>query len=98
MLRHVNKDHVVPELQLPECLYRLMVTALAKAMDGERRLASRSGVGDGLRGWFKGHLEPVSSVFLEQRVYVCDPLLDVVHGRFSHSVGNIELGLGLIRV
>jgi hypothetical protein len=31
MLRLVNKDHIVPELQLLECLYRLMIAADAEA-------------------------------------------------------------------
>jgi hypothetical protein len=52
-LRHVNEDHVVPELQLLERLHRLMVAG--EAMDGERRLAGRSGMGDGLCGWIAGH-------------------------------------------
>jgi hypothetical protein len=50
MLRHVNEDHVVPELQLVECLYRLMMTAMPEAMDGQGRLSRSSGVGNGLGG------------------------------------------------
>jgi len=30
MLRHINEDHVVPQLQLFERLYRLMMALLAK--------------------------------------------------------------------
>jgi hypothetical protein len=48
MLRHLNKDHVVPKPQLFECLYRLMIAALGEAMHGERRLASCPCVGNGL--------------------------------------------------
>ena len=48
MLRHVNEDHVVPELQFLERLYRLMVAA--EAMHSERRLAARSCVTNGLVG------------------------------------------------
>ena len=31
MLRHVNKDHIVPELQLVERFHRLMIAAEAEA-------------------------------------------------------------------
>ena len=48
MLRHINEDHVVPELQLLERLHRLMVAA--EAMDRELRLAANSSVTNGLCG------------------------------------------------
>jgi hypothetical protein len=48
VLRHVNKDHVVPELQLLEGLYRLVVTI--ETMDRERRLAAGSCMADRLGG------------------------------------------------
>jgi hypothetical protein len=32
MLRHVKKDHIVPELQLLECLYRLMIAAMTTTL------------------------------------------------------------------
>ena len=50
MLRHVNKDHIVPELQLVERFHRLMIAAEAEAMDGQRCLATRSSMGNGLCG------------------------------------------------
>jgi hypothetical protein len=48
MLGHLGVDHIVPELQLLEGLHRLMIAAEAEAMDGQRRLATRSGVANGL--------------------------------------------------
>ena len=50
MLRHVNEDHIVPELQLLERLPRLMIAAEAETMDGQRCLATRSSVGNSLCG------------------------------------------------
>jgi hypothetical protein len=47
MLRHVDEDHVDPELQLLERLYRLMITA--ETMDRERRLDAGSSMADGFR-------------------------------------------------
>jgi hypothetical protein len=43
-LGQVNEDHVVPEPQLLECLYRLMMTALAQAMHFQGCFARSSGV------------------------------------------------------
>ena len=40
VLRHINEDHVVPELQFLECLYRLMIAARPEPMHSERRLAA----------------------------------------------------------
>jgi hypothetical protein len=37
VLGDVNEDHVVPELQFLECLYRLMIAI--EAMDGQRLFA-----------------------------------------------------------
>ena len=48
MLRHVNEDHVVPELQFLERLHRLVVAA--EAMDRELRLAAGSGMANGFVG------------------------------------------------
>jgi hypothetical protein len=93
-----SPDDVVLEPQLLECLYRLMVTTLAKAMDGQRRFAGSSGVSNGLCRSVDRHLESVSCVFLEQRVYIYNPLLDVVDRRFSHFFGHVERDLGLIGV
>ena len=42
VLGHINKDHVIPELQLLERLDRLMVAA--EAMDGQLRLAAGAGI------------------------------------------------------
>jgi hypothetical protein len=44
VLRHINEDHVVPELQFLERLSGLMIAALSRAMDGECRLSSCSGL------------------------------------------------------
>ena len=49
LLRHVNEDHVVPELQLLECLNRLMMAPLAEAMHDEGGFAAGSCVSDRLR-------------------------------------------------
>jgi len=48
VLGHVNEDHVVPEPQLFECLYRLMVAA--ETMDRQLRLAAGSRMSDRLCG------------------------------------------------
>jgi len=61
VLRHVNKDYIVPEFQLLERLHRLMVTADAEAMRGERRLAGGASVGNGLCRLATRHLETISS-------------------------------------
>ena len=50
VLRHFNEDHVVPELQLLERLHRLMIAAEAETMDGQRRLAASSSMGNGFCG------------------------------------------------
>jgi len=42
-----------------------------------------------------GHLESVSSVFLEQRVDVRDPLLNVIGSRFLHFIWDVERCVGL---
>jgi hypothetical protein len=96
MLRHINEDHVVPQLQLFERLYRLMMAPLAKAMHCEGSFAASSCVRDRLRRF--GHLQSVSGVFLEPRVYICDPLLDVVDRHFSHFIWNVDGALILIRL
>jgi hypothetical protein len=40
--KRLNKDHVRPELQLLKRFHRLMVTAMAEAMDCQRLFATRS--------------------------------------------------------
>jgi len=50
MLRHVNEDHVVPELQFLERLYRLMMAAGAQAMDCQCLFARCSGMSNGPGG------------------------------------------------
>ena len=47
VFRHVNEDHVVPELQFLERLHRLVVAA--EAMDRELRLDAGSGMANGFR-------------------------------------------------
>jgi hypothetical protein len=47
---HFNEDHVIPQPQLLECLYPLMVTTIAEAMDGESCLTGGSSVSDGPGG------------------------------------------------
>ena len=53
MLRHINEDHVVPELQLLERFYRLMIAA--EAMHSEGRLAAGASMGNGLCGLATRH-------------------------------------------
>jgi hypothetical protein len=48
VVRHVNEDHIVPELKLVERFHRLMMAAETKAMHSEGRLAARSSMGNGL--------------------------------------------------
>jgi len=61
VLRHVNKDYIVPEFQLLERLHRLMVTADAEAMHGERRLAAGASMGEGLCGLAARHADSDAS-------------------------------------
>jgi hypothetical protein len=56
VLGDVNEDHIVPELQLLERFHRLMIAAEAEAMDGQRCLATRSCVTNGLGGFATKHL------------------------------------------
>ena len=56
VLRHVNEDHIVSELQLLERLHRLVIAAEAEAMDVQRCLATRSSVGNGLCGLATCHM------------------------------------------
>jgi hypothetical protein len=61
MLRHVNEDHIIPELQLLERLYRLMIAAETEAMHSEGRLAARSNMGNGLCGLATCHTRKVAA-------------------------------------
>jgi hypothetical protein len=61
VLRHVNEDHIVPELQLVERFHRLMMAAETKAMHSEGRLAAGASMGDGLCGLATRHLETIFS-------------------------------------
>ena len=61
VLGHVNEDHIVPELQFLERLYRLMVAAEAAAMHGERRLAAGESMGNGLCGLATRHARRIAA-------------------------------------
>ena len=53
MLRHLNEDHVVPELQFLERFYRLMIAA--EAMQSEGGLADGASMANGLCGLATRH-------------------------------------------
>ena len=59
MLRHINKDHVVPKLQLLERLHRLMIAA--EAMHSEGCLAAAASIADGFCGFGTSHPRRISS-------------------------------------
>jgi hypothetical protein len=68
VLGHINKDHVIPELQLLERLHRLMVAA--ETMDGELRLAAGSRVTNGFRGLAAVRQGPTHRL---KKKYICPP-------------------------
>ena len=74
VLRHVNEDHVVPELQLLERLHRLMIAADAEAMDGERRLAAGASVGNGFCGLATRHPRKIAAMRT-----ICNPAQFRIH-------------------
>ena len=61
VLRHVNEDHIVPELKLVERFHRLMMAAETKAMHSEGRLAARSSMGNGLCGLATCHARRIAA-------------------------------------
>ena len=73
----------------------MMMALLAEAMHGEA--VSRPALACAIV-LSLGHLELVSRVFLEQRVYICDPLLDVVDRHFSRFIRDVDGPLILIKL
>ena len=81
MLRHI-KDYVVPELQLVERLYRLMIAA--ETVDNQRRLAARSGMANGFRGL---------AAVRQRRSYFPSPLEKSGTERFEEAVAAYPASL-----